>query len=86
MFTQPHRMTFKGKHFSVPTLEAIDLGYKLPEGVDEDIALWKKHYARFIDDTYLFLKDIISLYCETQTNLHLVLLLFVIIISLPSLL
>lgn len=53
MFTQPHRMTFKGKHFSVPTLEAIDLGYKLPEGVKEDIAIWRKHYARFIDDTYL---------------------------------
>ena len=53
MFTQPHRMTFKGKHFSVPMLEAIELGYKLPEGVDEDVKLFKKYYARFIDDTYL---------------------------------
>ena len=59
MFTQPHRMTFKGKHFSVPTLETIDLGYKLPEGVDEDIALWKKFYANFIDDAWLDAKKLI---------------------------
>lgn len=59
MFTQPHRITLKGKHFSVPTLEAIELGYKLHPELDEDVKLFKKFYARFIDDTYLKHKQIL---------------------------
>ena len=61
MFTQPHRVTLKGMHFSIPMLEAIDIENKFvpsPNHADK-IKLFRKFYATFIDDAWLDAKKVI---------------------------
>ena len=73
MFTQPHRITFKGKTFAIPTLDAIDDDGVRTMRIDKlkpvqamrvnsmlgDTKLFQKFYANFIDDAWLDTKKLI---------------------------